>query len=115
MVNPTYENYFKLIDALEALEINVTRFRSEQFINPQKSFFTHEFEFFKVDFLPEILGLEKFNSSFSNKTTAVVRGIEIHILSQSDSIKSKEKTARKKDKDDLHQLKALFSKNKNTE
>ena len=108
--NPSYENYFKLLNALEEIGINVTKFKQEQSPNPKKSFFTHEFEEFKIDFLPEILGLDKFGSSFSTNTTSVVRGIEIYILSKMDLIKSKETAARKKDKDDINDLRELNDK-----
>jgi len=105
--NPSYENYFKLLDAFEELGINVTEFKMEQAPNPKRSFFTHHFEEFKVDFLPEILGLDKFSNSFSSKTTSVVSGTEIYIISKKDLIKSKETTARKKDQVDINELKAL--------
>ncbi len=36
--NPTYGNYFKLLDALEELGQNVTEFRNEQAPNPKRSF-----------------------------------------------------------------------------
>lgn len=105
---PSYENYFKLLKALEELGINVTEFKKEQAPNPKKSYFSHDFEDFKVDFLPVILGLDKFSKSFSTKITSVVREIEIYILSKEDLIKSKETTARKKDQDDINELRALF-------
>ncbi|SFB93029.1 hypothetical protein SAMN05421780_1022 [Flexibacter flexilis DSM 6793] len=102
--NPTFENYFRLLQALEALGLNVARFRKEKVINPKKSFFTHEFDYFKIDFLPEVLGLERFYSSYPHRITTIVREIEIHILSKDDLIKSKEVTARKKDEEDIAQL-----------
>jgi predicted nucleotidyltransferase len=105
--SPSYENYFKLLNALEELGINVTEFRSEQVPNPKKLFFTHDFEEFKVDFLPEISGLDRFSKSFATKATSVVRGTEIYILSKKDLIKSKEKIGRKKDQDDINELRAL--------
>lgn len=107
--NPSYENYFKLLNALEELGINVAEFRSEQAPNPKKSFFTHDFEDFKVDFLPKILGLDKFSASFFTRITSLVKGTEIYILSKKDLIKSKETTARKKDQDDINELRALGS------
>jgi hypothetical protein len=56
--NPTYDNYFKLLDSLEELGLDVTEFRDEIAPNPKKSFFKLEQENFKMDFLPELLGLE---------------------------------------------------------
>ena len=105
--NPSYANYFKLLNALEELGIDVVEIKKEQAPNPKKSFFSHEFNDFKVDFLPEILGLDRFSNSFSKKTTSLARGIEIYILSKQDLIKSKETTSRKKDQDDINKLRAL--------
>ena len=48
--NPTYENYFKLLNALEELGQDVTKFKQEQVPNPKKSFFRYEFEKFTLDF-----------------------------------------------------------------
>lgn len=108
--DPSYENYFKLLNALEALGLNVSTFKNEQMPNPKKSFFTHEFKEFKIDFLPEILGLNKFQTSFSKKITSVIEGIEIYILSEEDLIIAKEKTGRTQDEEDIAALKKLKSK-----
>ena len=111
--NPTYENYFRLLNAIEELGINVQEFKNEKAPNPKKSFFSHEFEEFKIDFLPEILGLDRFNSSFSKRITSDVRGVKIYILSKDDLVKSKSASSRNKDKDDLNELKALFPDDEN--
>ncbi|NOQ27916.1 MAG: hypothetical protein GQ564_21345 [Bacteroidales bacterium] len=108
---PSYENYYNLLRALRELGIDTTKFDEESTPNPKKSFFRHEFEDFKIDFLPEILGLEQFNTSYMNCDESEIEGVEISILSYSDLVKSKEATARKKDFDDLTELKKL---NKNT-
>lgn len=105
--NPSYENYFKLLTALEEVGVDVAEFKRERTPNPKKSFFTHEFEEFKVDFLPEILGLNRFSRSFLTKTTSNVGGIEIYLLSKDDLIKSKEAVNREKDQEDLKELRAL--------
>jgi len=106
--NPTYENYFNLLNALEKLGINVMSFKEEQAPNPRKSFFTQEFEQFKIDFLPEILGLNRFRDSFAERQISVYKGVEISIISKKDLIKSKEFVGRKKDFDDLRALRLLF-------
>jgi Nucleotidyl transferase of unknown function (DUF2204) len=106
--NPSYENYFNLLKALEELGVDITKYKNEKSPNPKKSYFKHEFEDFKVDFLPEIKGLSKFNNSFSNAEVSSINNISIYILSKDDLIKSKEATARDKDRDDLNELRALF-------
>ncbi len=111
--NPSYENYFKLLNALEEIGIMVTEYKNEQSPNPKKSYFTHDFKDFKVDFLPEILGLAKFNNSYARKVTSLVRGTEIYIISKKDLIKSKERIGRKKDQADIDKLRSIFPKSDN--
>ncbi len=55
--NPNYDNYFKLLNALEDLGQDVTQFKEEQTPDPKKSFFRYEFENFTLDFLPELKAL----------------------------------------------------------
>ena len=62
--NPTYGNYFKLIDALEELGQNVTKFRNEQAPNPKASFFKYEFKQFTLDLLPSLKLALPFNVAF---------------------------------------------------
>lgn len=52
--NPTYENYFNLLNALSELGQDVQKFRDEQMPNPKKSFFKYVFEGFTLDLLPEL-------------------------------------------------------------
>ncbi|HEX4375417.1 MAG TPA: hypothetical protein VHZ50_19080, partial [Puia sp.] len=92
--NPTYNNYFKLLDALEELGLNVTEFRDEVTPNPKKSFFTLEQENFKMDFLPELLGLSGFRSSFDNKIISKIDDVEVPYLNYNDLIESKLALAR---------------------
>ena len=50
---PAYDNYFKLLNALEELGQDVSEFKEEIAPNPKKSYFRLEFEKFTLDFLPE--------------------------------------------------------------
>lgn len=104
--NPTYDNYFKLLDALEELATDVSEFREEVAPNPQKSFFRLERENFKMDFLPELLGLPRFRLSFENRVIAKIGDIEIPYISYDDLVKSKQALGREKDIDDIDHLKA---------
>jgi len=65
--NPTYDNYFKLLNALEELGQDITEFKEEQAPNPKKSFFKYEFEEFTLDLLPELKAPLKFRLSFEKK------------------------------------------------
>lgn len=103
--NPTYDNYFKLLDALEELGVDITEFRDEIAPNPKKSFFRFEQESFKIDFLPELLGLSRFRLSFENRTVAEIHDVEVPYICYEDLLKSKLALAREKDIDDIEQLK----------
>lgn len=101
----TYDNYFRLLDALEELGLDVTEFKNEIAPNPKKSFFRFEQESFKMDFLPELLGLSQFRLSFENRIIAKIDSIEVSYISYEDLLKSKLALGRKKDIDDIEQLK----------
>ena len=65
--NPTYQNYFKLLDSLQELGQQVSAFKEEQSPNPKKSFFKYEFEDFTLDLLPELKASLRFNKSFKDR------------------------------------------------
>lgn len=102
--NPTYDNYFKLLNALEELGLDVNEFRDEVAPNPQKSFFRLEQENFKMDFLPELLGLPRFRSSFNNRIVSKTYDIEVPYISYDDLIASKQALSRSKDIEDIDEL-----------
>jgi predicted nucleotidyltransferase len=103
--NPTYDNYFHLLDALGELGLDVTEFKEETIPNPQKSFFRLEQENFQMDFLPELPGLSKFRQSFEKRITSKIYDIEISYISYDDLIKNKAALGRSKDQEDIDQLK----------
>lgn len=103
--NPTYGNYFKLLDALEVLGLDVAEFRNEVAPNPMKSFFKLEEENFKIDFLPAVPGLSKFRLSCENRIISNIQGVEVPYINYGDLIASKLALGRSKDIDDIDQLK----------
>jgi hypothetical protein len=102
--NPTYENYFNLLNALGDLGQNVQEFKDEQTPNPKKSFFKFETDDFTLDFLPELKAPLKFRQAFQNRETVTLNGIDIHFLGFDELIQDKEATARPKDINDIEQL-----------
>lgn len=102
--NPTYDNYFKLLNALEGLGQEVTKFKKEQNPNPKRSFFRYEFEKFTLDFLPELKAPLKFRSSFSRREVVTLNDTEIPFINYEDLIADKKANARSKDITDLEQL-----------
>jgi hypothetical protein len=103
--NPIYDNYFKLLGALEELGLDVTEFKDEVAPNPKKSFFRLEQENSNIDFLPTLLGLSKFRSSYNNRIVGKIQEIEVPYINYDDLIESKLALARSKDIEDIEQLK----------
>ena len=102
--NPTYGNYFRLLNALEELGQDVSEFKEEIAPNPRKSFFKFEFENFTLDFLPELKGLKNFRLSYNEREIVRLNEIEILYISLNDLIKDKEINARPKDLNDIAEL-----------
>lgn len=109
---PTYDNYFKLLTALEALGQEVTKFKEEQNPNPKRSFFRYEFDQFTLDFLPELKASLKFRSCFSRRAIVTLKDTEIPFINYEDLIEDKKANARSKDITDLEQLDTNRKKNK---
>ena len=103
--NSTYDNYFKLLNALEDLGQDVAEFKAEVAPNPKKSFFRIEFEKFTVDFLPELPGLSKFRSAFNQRVISKPNEIEVPFINYNDLIINKQTQGRPKDIEDIKQLK----------
>ncbi len=108
--NPTYENYFSILKVMEELGQDITEFRNEQSPNPRKSFFKLEFEEFTLDILPEIKATIKFFEANSRKETVELEETQIHFMNYFDLIEDKKATARKKDLEDIEQLKKIKDK-----
>jgi len=102
--NPTYPNYYKLLDALEELGQDMSEWRAEQTPNPKKSFFKIDWANFRTDFLPEINGLSKFSDSYKKRSIETFGGTNADIICYQDLIDSKKASGRKKDIDDIENL-----------
>jgi hypothetical protein len=87
--NPTYENYFRLLDAMEKLGQDVKGFREEQAPDPKQSFFRLERPKFTLDFLPVIPGLPRFREVFAAKETTKLGDVEIPFVSYEHLIMNK--------------------------
>ena len=102
--NPSYNNYFNLLDAIEALGEDVSEFKNEKSPNPRKSFFKLNFDRFTIDFLPELPGLSKFRSSYESKEVAQIDDVDIMFINFDDLIANKRETARGRDITDVDEL-----------
>ena len=105
--NPSYPNYFNLLNALESLGEDVSEFRNEQTPKPEKSFFKFDFEQFTLDFLPSIGDLQKFRDSHNSCDLLSIDGIEVPFINMEDLILNKERQGRPADIEDVIQLKKI--------
>lgn len=104
--NPTYNNYYRVLNALELLGLDVTDLKNETTPNPKKSFLRFEQNDFKLDLLPEIQGLSKFRISYDKGIISNIQGEEARCLNLDDLVLSKEVIGRKQDIEDIHRLKS---------
>ncbi|WP_462266840.1 hypothetical protein [Mucilaginibacter sp.] len=105
--NPTYSNYYNLLNALEELGQDVAEFKKEQAPNPKQSFFRYESEKFTLDFLPALKAPLKFAASFRNCEIVNLGGTDLFFIAYEDLIADKEANARVKDLEDIKHLKSL--------
>ena len=94
-----------MLDALEELGQDISRFKAEKSPNPKKSFFRLEYDRFTVDFLPELPGLARFRYAFNKCEVSKIGEIRIPIISYADLIANKQTQGRAKDIEDIEQLK----------
>lgn len=105
--NPSYQNYYRLLTALEEFGLNVERFKKEKTPDPKNSFFRFELENLTIDFLPYLIGLSNFTKSFTNKDTVSLQGVDIHFICMDDLLADKLAGKRPKDLQDIEELKKL--------
>jgi len=103
--NPAYDNYFRLLDALEELGEDVSVFRKEKTPDPDRSFFRLARPQFTLDFLPAVPGLRRFREVFNVKETTRLGDVEIPFISYEHLIINKQTLGREKDQEDIRQLK----------
>jgi hypothetical protein len=102
--NPTYGNYFRLLDALEELGQDISKFKNEQAPNPKKSFFKYNFDEFTLDFLPELKAKLSFLASYKGHQLVSMNNIDISYINLEDLISDKKANARQKDLEDIAYL-----------
>ncbi len=105
--NPTYENYFNFLKVIEELGQNITAFKTEENPDPRKSFFKLDFDSFTLDALPKIKADIKFAVANQRKETVEFGAIKIHFMNYHDLIEDKKAVGRKKDLEDITQLRKI--------
>lgn len=102
--NSTYDNYFRLFNALDELGEDVQELKNEQTPNPKASFFKFDFQDFTLDLLPELKAPLKFFSSYSKREIVNLDDIGIPFINIEDLIEDKNATARQKDIHDIRNM-----------
>lgn len=103
-INPTIENYRKLIKAFFDFGLSQFDMTEEKFLNiTENDVFTFGRPPVCIDILTKVKGLE-FNETFSNSANRIFSGVKIRIIDIRDLIKSKKAANRPKDQDDLEHL-----------
>jgi predicted nucleotidyltransferase len=103
--NPTYTNYYNLLNALGDLGQDIEVYKNEKEPKPKTSFFKFEIENFTIDFLPSLKGLSKFNPSYNHRDIVEINEIQLSFINIDDLITDKAVNSRPKDLEDIKQLK----------
>ena len=103
--NPTYQNYYNLLNALQDLGEDVKKFKNEKTPSPKKSFFKYEFKDFTLDLLPQLKAPLKFSQCYEKREMVKFNDIDIAFIDLENLIEDKKATSRPKDLSDLEHLK----------
>ena len=102
--NPNFENYYRLLNAIEQLGKDVSAYRDEEQPDPKNAFFKLAFDDYTLDFLPKIKAPLRFMSSFQKREIFQSDGIDISFISLAELIQDKSVNPRPKDIDDIQHL-----------
>jgi hypothetical protein len=102
--NPSYQNYFRVLNVLNDLDVDVSNLKQEKTPNPKKSYFRKEFDGFTLDLLPELPGLSRFLTSYDKRVEPKIGELKLPTLSYEDLMLNKKSLGRAKDIEDIKQL-----------
>jgi predicted nucleotidyltransferase len=108
--NPTYDNYFKLLNALAELGQDVKEFFEEQSPNPLKSYFKFDLNKFSLDFLPKLKRATKFKQAYEKKEITTIQGTDMQFIGFDELLQDKAANSRPKDLADIKHLKSIKKK-----
>lgn len=109
--NPTYDNYYNILKVIESLGKDISRYKTEESPDPKKSFFKLDFTNFTLDLLPQIQSDIRFLDANAKRDSVNVDNVEMHFISLEDLVEDKKSNGRKKDIEDIEELKKNNSKN----
>lgn len=106
--SPTYDNYWKLLKAIEYMGKDMTAHKEETMPNPKRSYFKLEFEDYTLDFIPVMPGLPRFADCYARRKIYNVNGKDVFVIGLQNLISNKQATGRPKDLIDVEQLKRFL-------
>lgn len=106
--NPTYANYYNLLNALEAIQIDVKRLKAEQAPDPKHSFLRYKLGDCTLDLLPQIKAPIKFLDAYRRRHSFGRNSFEISFINIEDLIADKVAAGRPKDIVDIAHLRKMY-------
>lgn len=106
--SPTYDNYWKILNAIEDMGKDMTEHKEENMPEPKRSYFKLDFESYTLDFIPVMPGLSRFADCYTQKKICNVNGKDLFVIGLQDLINNKHATGRAKDMIDIEQLKRFL-------
>ena len=100
---PTNANFFAILKALKALGHNTSRL-DEVVFDKNRTYLKIEIKNYKLDFLPQMVGIESFNDAYINRTKVLLEQTEIPLIPYQDLISNKKTLNREIDTNDIEQL-----------
>lgn len=107
--NPTIENFEKLLNALDALNVDTSELRKVVFDN-RRTFLKIPHENFHTDFLPTLSGLKSFRESKGKAEKVILDRVPLLVISLDDLILNKREINREIDKSDIEGLSKVLKK-----
>jgi predicted nucleotidyltransferase len=102
--NPTIENFEKILNALDELNVDTSELRKMVF-DGKRTFLKIPHENFHTDFLPQMAGLKSFRESARNADkTTIDDGVSVPVISLDDLILNKRAVNRAIDHSDIDEL-----------
>jgi predicted nucleotidyltransferase len=107
--NPTIENFEKILNALDELNVDTSELRKIVF-NGKRTFLKIPHDNFHTDFLPQMAGLKSFRVSARNADKITIDGVPLSVISLDDLILNKRSVNRAIDHSDIEELNRIRNK-----
>ena len=110
--NPTLNNYYPLLRALESLGFDVSRIRRLEIVDPTSRFLKFATDTYTLDLLPKYRGVGTFREARSRAMLADLGDLDVPVIGYDDLVNNKLAVARAKDLADLEGLRSARGEDK---